>query len=177
MNGKSGDNGKLLLRVPTKADGNAVHRLIERCPPLDTNSMYCNLLQCSHFAETSVAAVLDGELAGFVSGYIVPGREDTLFIWQVAVGEQARGRGLASKMLAAIVDRESCGDVRFMETTITEDNKASWALFSRFADKRDAELVNSVMFDENDHFGGEHASEMLVRIGPFGARARVKAAS
>lgn len=170
-------SGNLTLRVPTKEDGSAVHRLIGQCPPLDTNSMYCNLLQCSHFAETSVAALLDGELVGFVSGYIVPGREDTLFIWQVAVGEKARGHGLASKMLAAIVDRERCREVRFMETTITEDNEASWALFSRFADKRDAELNHSVMFDEQEHFGGEHASELLVRIGPFGARAQVKAAS
>lgn len=167
----------ITLRVPTKEDGNAVHQLIGNCPPLDTNSMYCNLLQCSHFAETSVAALVDGELAGFISGYIVPGREDTLFIWQVAVGEKARGHGLASKMLAAIVDRERCAAVRFMETTITEDNEASWALFSRFAERRDAELNSSVMFDERAHFGGEHASEMLVRIGPFGARGEVRAAS
>ncbi|MBN7798053.1 diaminobutyrate acetyltransferase [Parahaliea mediterranea] len=167
----------ITLRVPTKEDGNAVHKLIGRCPPLDTNSMYCNLLQCAHFAETSVAALMDGELVGFVSGYIVPGREDTLFIWQVAVGEQARGQGLAGKMLAAIVDREQCRSVRFMETTITEDNAASWALFGRFAKRRDAELGSSVMFDEQAHFGGEHASEMLVRIGPFAAGAEVRAAS
>jgi len=167
----------ITLRVPTREDGNAVHHLIERCPPLDVNSMYCNLLQCSHFAETSVAAVLDGELAGFVSGYIVPGKDDTLFIWQVAVGEQARGRGLAGKMLAAIVDREACKAVKFMETTITEDNDASWALFRGFANRRDAELSHSVMFDEREHFGGAHASELLVSIGPFGGRSKVQAAS
>jgi L-2,4-diaminobutyric acid acetyltransferase len=164
------------LRVPTREDGNPVHQLIESCPPLDTNSTYCNLLQCSHFADTSVAAVLDGQLVGFVSGYIVPGRDDTLFIWQVAVGEQARGRGLASQMLAHIVDRDHCRAVRYMETTITEDNTASWALFQRFADGRAADLERSVMFDEQAHFGGKHPSEMLVRIGPFGAGSQVKAA-
>jgi L-2,4-diaminobutyric acid acetyltransferase len=157
----------ILLRVPTREDGRAAHQLIGCCPPLDTNSMYCNLLQCSHFAETSVAAQMGGELVGFVSGYIIPGRDDTLFIWQVAVGEKARGRGLASRMLDHIAGRERCRDVSYLETTITEDNKASWALFTRFAERRGAELDSSVMFDEQLHFGGEHASEMLVRIGPF----------
>ncbi|GAB3277852.1 diaminobutyrate acetyltransferase [Parahaliea aestuarii] len=167
---------EITLRVPVREDGNAVHQLIGCCPPLDTNSMYCNLLQCAHFADTSVAALMDGELVGFISGYIIPGRDDTLFIWQVAVGEKARGQGLAGKMLAHIVERQHCADVRFMETTITEDNAASWALFSRFAERREAEMSRSVMFDRERHFGGEHASELLVRIGPFGGQAAVRAA-
>ncbi|MDA3870409.1 MAG: diaminobutyrate acetyltransferase, partial [Gammaproteobacteria bacterium] len=87
------------LRKPISTDGAAVHRLISQCPPLDTNSMYCNLLQCTHFADTSVAAVQENELVGFVSGYIVPQRADTLFVWQVAVGDKARGQGLAGRML------------------------------------------------------------------------------
>lgn len=158
---------EITLCVPGKEHGRPVHGLIGQCPPLDINSMYCNLLQCSHFAETSVAALKDGELVGFISGYIVPGREDTLFIWQVAVGEKARGHGLAGRMLNAIVDRDACRAVRFMETTITADNAASWALFRRFAEKRGANLADEVMFDQEAHFGGDHASELLVRIGPF----------
>jgi L-2,4-diaminobutyric acid acetyltransferase len=168
-------HSEIVLRVPTPEDGTRVHQLIGRCPPLDTNSTYCNLLQCSHFAETSVAAVMADQLVGFVSGYILPGREDTLFIWQVAVGEQARGRGLAGQMLAHIVGRERCRNVRFLETTITEDNTASWALFGGFAERREAPMEQRVMFDAQAHFGGQHASEMLVRIGPFGAAARARA--
>ena len=43
-------------------DGLAVNRLIASCPPLDTNSTYCNFLQCLHFAETSVLAEKDGKV-------------------------------------------------------------------------------------------------------------------
>ena len=84
------DGLKSNLRPPAREDGAAVFGLIQRCPPLDANSMYCNLLQCSHFADTSVAALADGVLVGFISGYLVPGRPDSLFIWQVAVGPDTR---------------------------------------------------------------------------------------
>ncbi len=157
----------LVFQVPDKCTGNAVHRLVGECPPLDTNSMYCNLLQCSHFAETSVAVTENGELKGFVSGYVLPGRPDTLFIWQVAVSGSVRGRGVAGRMLDHILERESCAAIRYLETTITEDNAASWGLFRRFAEQRNAELKHSVMFDEQRHFAGQHASELLVKIGPF----------
>lgn len=158
-----------LLRTPDSTDGAAVHQLISRCPPLDENSIYCNLLQASHFADTSVAAEVDGELAGFVSGYIVPARPDTLFIWQVAVAEEARGLGLAGRMIREILRRPACAQVRFLETTITPDNDASWALFRGLARKLETEVNESVMFDRERHFRGRHDSEMLLRIGPFTA--------
>ncbi|WP_346837477.1 diaminobutyrate acetyltransferase [Microbulbifer sp. SAOS-129_SWC] len=156
-----------LLRRPVSEDGADVHRLISQCPPLDENSIYCNLLQASHFADTSVAAEIDGALAGFVSGYLVPERPDTLFVWQVAVAEAGRGQGLAGRMIREILSRPACAAVRYLETTITPDNEASWALFRGLARRLGAECGDSVMFDRERHFQGRHDSEMLLRIGPF----------
>lgn len=161
----------IVLRPPTLEDGMDVYRLIESCPPLDTNSSYCNLLQCSHFSDTSVAAEIDGRLVGFISGYKAPNKiadkADTLFIWQVAVAESARGLGLASRMLSAILDRQECATVEYLETTITQDNQASWALFEGLAKKRSAILQRLDWMDKELHFSGLHDSETLVRIGPF----------
>jgi L-2,4-diaminobutyric acid acetyltransferase len=155
------------LRPPDAKDGEAVHRLIATCPPLDPNSIYCNLLQCSHFADTSVAAELEGELLGFISGYLIPERTDTLFIWQVAVSEKARGQGLAGKMLQHIINRPRRESVRYIETTITESNTASWSLFEHLAKKLSTRLDRSAMFDRKLHFADKHDSEILVRIGPL----------
>lgn len=168
MNLAQADAAPINLRAPAAEDGAAVYELIAQCPPLDTNSMYCNLLQCTHFSATSVAAELNDDIVGFISGYIQPDQPDTLFIWQVAVGEKARGQGLAGRMLKDILARTACDEVKFIETTITPDNRASWALFESLAKKLDAELNHSVMFDRQQHFAGQHETEMLVRIGPIG---------
>lgn len=161
----------LEFREPSSVDGAAVFELIADCPPLDTNSRYCNLLQCSHFAETSVAVFLNedsqNELVGFISGYLIPQRPDTLFVWQVAVSERARGQGLAGRMIKHLLQRSVCADVCFLETTITSDNQASWGLFKGVAKKLDAGLDDKVFFHKGKHFDGRHESETLVRIGPF----------
>ncbi|MGH1471628.1 MAG: diaminobutyrate acetyltransferase [Cellvibrionaceae bacterium] len=161
------DYDGILLRLPKLEDGIDVFRLISNCPPLDTNSSYCNLLQCSHFASTSVAAFEGDSLVGFISGYPLLDKPSTLFIWQVAVSENARGRGLASKMLAHILSRSCNSHFEYLETTITEDNQLSWELFKRFAQKNDAVFRSSEWMDKSKHFAGQHASELLVRIGPF----------
>lgn len=155
------------IRQPEATDGLPVHDLIAACPPLDRNSLYCNLLQCSDFGATCALAEKDGEVVGFVSGYIPPERPDTLFIWQVAVGEAGRGRGLAKALILDILKRPACGKVRYLDTTITDDNKASWAMFEGLARGLDAETTRLSCFDRDLHFGGKHASEIMLRIGPF----------
>ena len=160
------EHAGITLRLPIIEDGLKVHELIERCPPLDPNSSYCNFLQCIHFPNTSVAAEKDGELVGFISGYLQPTKPDTLFIWQVAVNENVRGCGLASAMLNFIVSNQP-PDVTYLETTITESNQASWALFKRFAEKSSSNVEESIFIDRSKHFNNEHDTEMLVRIGPF----------
>lgn len=165
----------IYLRVPVAEDAHALHELVGNSPPLDSNSLYCNLLHCTHFSGTSVAAITpqsDGsaaapELLGFVSAYIPPQQADTLFVWQVVVAASARGEGLAKRMLDAILQRPFCSAVRFLDTTITAENKASWALFRSWARARNCPFSHRIHFDRERHFGGRHDSEYLARIGPF----------
>lgn len=157
----------IALRKPESQDGARVHKLIAECKPLDENSTYCNLLQCTHFADTCVAAEMDGDLVGFISAYIPPKQQNVLFVWQVAVHEKARGKGLAKRMLSELLKRDDCDNVQFIETTITPDNDASWGMFGSFAYARKWRTEQFILFDSRLHFAGEHKDEYLLRIGPF----------
>lgn len=161
------DQPEVVLRTPTAADGPALSKLISQCPPLDENSRYCNLLQVSHFADTAVVAEGEGRLLGAITGYLKPGDEETLFVWQVAVHRDMRGQGLARRMLEAILARPPCRTVRYIETTVTHGNEASWALFESVARRLNASLSKSTLFESEAHFAGLHDDEILCRIGPF----------
>jgi len=154
------------LRYPNADDGAALQQLVAECPPLDRNSLYCNLLQCTHFGATSIAASADGRLLGFISGYLVP-ETGALFIWQVAVAPAGRQRGLALRMLRDLLARPACAAVAFLHTTVNPDNVASRALFAALARELDAPLHAEVWFERERHFGGAHPDEVLLKIGPF----------
>lgn len=154
----------MVFRKPTAEDGYRVHRLIAASPPLDVNSAYCNLLQCSDFADTCVLAERDGELAGWISAYRPPNAPERLFVWQVAVDASARGEGLALRMLEELAARPEAASAEVLTTTITEDNAASWALFKAFARNRGSELTKSRRFEREAHFAGEHDTEWEAQI-------------
>ncbi|MGC3872310.1 diaminobutyrate acetyltransferase [Halomonas sp. GXIMD04776] len=157
----------LFIRKPTTEDGWGIFELVKSCPPLDVNSAYAYLLLATQFRDScAVATNEEGEIVGFVSGYTKHSAPDTFFLWQVAVGDKARGTGLARRLVEAILSRPEMSAVRHLETTITPDNAASWGLFRRLADRWQAPL-NSREYFSTDQLGGEHDPENLVRIGPF----------
>lgn len=152
------------MRMPTKEDGADIWKLVSECPPLDQNSMYMNVVQCDHFARTCVLAERDGQTLGWVSGHIPPETPDTIFVWQVAVHDDARGLGLGKRMLRTLLDRAACAKVSKLETTITKSNKASWGLFKSFARDMGGDLSDAPHYTREDHLGGKHATEHLVTI-------------
>ncbi|MBO9466545.1 diaminobutyrate acetyltransferase [Tropicibacter sp. R15_0] len=152
------------LRKPVAKDGAEIWKLVRACRPLDENSMYCNLLQCDHFSDTCVVAELAGDVVGWVSAYVMPNEPDTLFVWQVAVSDAARGRGLGALMLQSILNRPQCKDVTRVQTTITADNEASWALFRKFGRLMGTDLDVTAYYTQALHFQERHKTEHLVTI-------------
>ncbi|MBX2858074.1 MAG: diaminobutyrate acetyltransferase [Cellvibrionaceae bacterium] len=159
------------LRAPSAADGPKVHTLIGQCSPLDSNSLYCNLLQCHHFRDTCVLAEdTGGKPAGFVSAYLIPEQPSQLFVWQVATHPSARGKGLALSMCQSLLSRRQCAAVNTIQATINPGNRASWALFEKLARSLNTQMSKQPLFDKTLHFEDAHDSEILVSVGPFTAR-------
>jgi L-2,4-diaminobutyric acid acetyltransferase len=157
----------VVIRRPEPADGRLVHDLVGTCPPLDPNSLYANLLQCTHFAGTCAIADAGGRAVGWVGGYLLPSAPEVLFVWQVAVHAAARGRGLGVALVLDILRRPGCTRVRHAQATVTDDNTSSWRMFRALAAALDAPCDRAPLFERDRHFGGAHATEFLLRIGPF----------
>lgn len=164
---KAGSQAEFQFSGPVAQDARSIADLIASCPPLDTNSLYCILLQTTHFAATCIKAERNGVLEGWISGYRPPDEPAAMFVWQVAVREGARGLGLGLTMLTALFRRPAVADARKLITTIAPTNQASRRLFATFAESRGASMEIIPWFDRELHFGNRHESEELVSIGPL----------
>lgn len=160
-------NLKINYRHPFFNEGLAIYELIKRCPPLDTNTIYAYYLLCRDFSNTCVIAEQDNHLIGFLSAYRKPPEPDCLFVWQMAVAKQARGRHIATNMLEWLIGQLSDTNIRILETTIAPSNRASQAVFKRLAQKYQVRC-NTYEFLDTAMFGDQtHEAEVLFRIGPF----------
>ncbi|MBC7723392.1 MAG: diaminobutyrate--2-oxoglutarate transaminase [Burkholderiaceae bacterium] len=160
----------LVVRRPVIDDGADAWGIARDSGTLDLNSSYAYLLYFRDFAETCRVAVVDGVVAGFLMGNRPPERPETLFVWQIAVDERFRGRGIAGLMLDDLAaDPTLSPPVTMIETTITDDNPASQALFRAFAKRRGDSPLTVTPLLEATHFPDGHHAEPLYTIGPLGA--------
>jgi L-2,4-diaminobutyric acid acetyltransferase len=119
------------------------------------------------FRETSMVVDIDGELAGFVTGYIRPSYPDTLFLWQTATvlnhGVTNLGLNLIDELIKSVQKRTA---IRYVEATIDPQNRAIAMQFRLLARKLKADKSEEVRFAVKDFAQLEH-DEQLIRIGPL----------
>lgn len=159
---------EIKIKNPNINDGAKIWKLVRDCKPLDLNSSYLYLILCLHFSDTCLVAENDTGLVGFVSAYKPPQKNDTLFVWQIAIHENARGQGLGKKLLHHLIQQDTCKDVRLITCTVSPSNRASKNLFNAFAEDLKVECKENVLFTKNYFPETEsHEEEVLLQIGPL----------
>jgi L-2,4-diaminobutyric acid acetyltransferase len=156
----------LTLTKPTVEDGAAMWQLA-KSSSLDTNSSYKYIMMCEYFDDTCIVAKDGDEVVGFITAFIPPKQQDTLFIWQIGVAASQRGRGLGLDLINKLIEREACKDIRYVEATVTPSNKASQALFRKLARIHQTDCQVSSCFSEHLFPGESHEQENTFRIGPL----------
>jgi L-2,4-diaminobutyric acid acetyltransferase len=144
------DPDGVAIRSTHKDDGALLWEIAHEAGGVDLNSPYAYMMQARNFSETCMVAEVYGTPAGFVTAHRVQGKPQVLFVWQIVTLPEFRGMRIAQRMLEALVDQPSCSGVRTLEATVTNSNKASEALFSKFAKSRGAELEISSGFGASD---------------------------
>lgn len=154
------------VRAPAAEDGQALYKLAKEAGDLDVNSEYAYLILGAHFSNTCAIVEENGEAIGFTSAYILPDHPDTLFVWQIAIDQGHRKRGLAKAMFKDILGRDICQPVHYLQASVTPSNFASQNLFASLARDLGSELKRLSFFDAA-LFSESHEEEFLVHIGPF----------
>jgi len=158
---------QVTFRRPTEIHAADVWELIAKCPELDRNSLYCELLLCSDFADTCVLAEHAGAVVGWLAAYRPPSNPSTLFVWQIAVHPEVRNAGLGKGLIDSVLDRRSCDGVTHINATVTLNNPASGLFFAAVARDLGAPIRQALRFDRQAHFKGRHDSEYMIAIGPI----------
>ena len=160
--------GELLARPEPQVAGAEGHVALagEVAGTLELNPSYAYILICQHFGNTCLVAEAEGRMVGFVLAYVPPRQPDTVFVWQIGVAREVRGRGVGHLLLHNLLALDGCRNVTFLEASVTPSNKPSQSLFRAFARKKGV-ACRKMPFFPAEFFPDDHEPEQLYRVGPL----------
>lgn len=153
----------IIIRPPCRRDGGKMLELVHASGALDTNSAYLYYLLADHFSATCAYAEAGETAAGFVSAYRLPEDPACLFVWQVTVSPDFRGRGLGLAMLEDLSARPWFSVIRRVCCTISPSNRASRRLFAKWGARLGA-TWREEPYLRSSMLGVGHEDEPLVTL-------------
>ncbi len=129
------------VRETRPDDATAICQLAAELKPLIQHTPYTYWVLCNYAHRRAFVAEKDGQLVGFVTSVLSDADPPVLLVWQLGVVPEARGTGLADRLLDRVAQAGRRSGATAIEATIEEDNPASRRAFERLASRLNSELT------------------------------------
>ena len=136
------------IRNVTANDGAIMRKLAHECGTLDLHTPYTYWVNACYQSESCFVAEEDGKPIGYIMAVDAP---DVVFIWQIGIVPEWRGKGLADRLITKCVDYATKKN-KNIEVTIAADNRASYRAFKKACDKRNIAM---------QHIGSVDIADMI----------------
>jgi L-2,4-diaminobutyric acid acetyltransferase len=141
----------MLIRNLNKDDISKIIDLIDKGRPyVVPYNPYVYWFLYNYYGTTCKVMEYENRIIGFISAMPSVDKK-TIFIWQVCIDNDFRGRGFAELLLVSIKDEAKILDFSNLQLSISDENLASQKLFKRFAKKYKLNIfeVERVKFGQN----------------------------
>lgn len=148
----------MTVRKLRESDASQILDLVKECGPyVVPYNVYAYWILENYYSSTCMVVEDNNRVIGFVSS--MPSMDKgLLFIWQICVHKDYRGKGVAALLLDSLfMAAKEHGFVK-LELSISEGNNASMNLFRSFSEK------NNLMMHEKNRYKFGNITEIVYEI-------------
>ncbi len=123
------------IRNCKEEDIDEVMGLVRLCKPLVLHNDFTYWILFKYFGDTCFVIAGDDKIVGYVSGVTSTAQKGVLYLWQIAIAPDYRGKNYAKFLIEKMLNvarKKKCKSLQF---SVSPKNEASFSLFSRFAGK------------------------------------------
>lgn len=130
---------KITIRNVEKTDNALLRHLAKQCPALDLHTQYTYWVNTYYFNKSSFILEDDEKPIGYIMAL---NTSEVIFIWQIGVIKEYRGKGLSYKLISAVMEYAKSIN-KPIEVTIASNNKSSFNAFKSAALKQNLKMIKS----------------------------------
>lgn len=123
------------VRSPGPDDAGLLQTFVSTCPPLEVHTAFTYWVLGRYSSPFCFLAESEGRPCGLLTAVATARPDSSLYVWQLGVSEQWRGKGVAGLLLDHLADAMRAADMQAFEVSISPANEPSRRTFESFAER------------------------------------------
>jgi len=122
---------KTTIRKAKEEEFLNVYEFVSRCNLLENYAEHFYKIMLRYFCNSCFVADYNGNIVGFVLGFVSQVHDKTYFLWQIGIDESIRERGIGKMLLEKVEEEVRKLGCNRIELTIDPKNIPSKRLFEK----------------------------------------------
>ncbi|HOI76464.1 MAG TPA: GNAT family N-acetyltransferase [Methanofastidiosum sp.] len=154
----------MIIRNCTVEDVDRVRRFVDACKPLELHTSFTYWAIFNYFSNLCFLMIEDEKLIGFISGIRSSLDKDAVYLWQIGVSKEYRGKKYASRLIDHLIKGAIFLDCNRIQVSISPENESSYNTFLKYTKEHSYNFTKIGEVKYHDTLTGKNEYEIIYQI-------------
>lgn len=154
----------MIIRKCTVKDVDSVRRFVDKCKPLELHTPFTYWTLFNYFSNLCFLMEEEERILGFISGVRSSLDKDIVYLWQVGVSKEYRGKNYASLLIDHFVKAVIDIDCNKIQVSISPENESSYNAFAKYTKEHSYTFSKIGEVRYNDQLSDKKEYEILYEL-------------
>ncbi|MEN6379478.1 MAG: GNAT family N-acetyltransferase [Methanofastidiosum sp.] len=154
----------MIIRNCTVEDVENVRKFVNACKPLELHTPFTYWTLFNYFSNLCFLMIEGEELIGFISGIRSSLDKDVVYLWQIGISKEQRGKNYALLLIDHFIKAVIDMDCNKIQVSISPENQASYNTFVKYAKKNSYTFAKIGEVKYNDQLSDKKEYEILYEL-------------
>lgn len=154
----------MIIRKCMVEDVDILRRFVAECKPLELHTPFTYWTLFNYFSNLCFLMVDEEKVIGFISGVRSSLDNEIVYLWQIGVSKDHRGKNCASLLLDHFIKAVIDLDCSKIQVSISPENQSSYNAFVRYAKENSYSFEKIGEVKYYDQLSDKNEFEILYQI-------------
>ncbi|MCC7572272.1 MAG: GNAT family N-acetyltransferase [Candidatus Methanofastidiosum sp.] len=154
----------MIIRNCTVEDVDRIRKFVDRCKPLELHTPFTYWTLFNYFSNLCFLMIEEDELIGFISGIKGLLDKEVVYLWQIGISKDHRGKNYASVLIDNFIKAVIELDCNKIQVSISPDNEVSYKAFLKYVKEHSYSLSKIDEVKYYDTLSDKKEFEMIYQI-------------
>ncbi len=154
----------MIIRQCSVEDVDKIRIFVNECKPLELHTPFTYWILFNYFSSLCFLMIEEGNIIGFISGIKSSKDINLVYLWQIGVSKDHRGKNYASVLIDHFVNSAKSLECNRIQVSISPLNEVSYNAFLKYSKEKNYLFLKTGEIKYHDQLTDKNEFEILYEL-------------